>query len=400
MDRNVLFHLTSGLFVGVKDPQCGLQQRALIAAELDDIVLFGQRGVARQPILDEIKWLNRMGLGPTDTNVYMLSSDDVRAITTNAPLSYSHARRLLGKRPVDVYAEVSFDRMLYEHAKRHGFRINGHSPEDSARANSKAYFQKCATDPALNIPDGMVVKRDEVPTALVQMLETCECVYLKPTDAATGQGHQPFLKSVDDLEPVDERFEDWVLQECLDKRADLSMQFTMKNGGVIEVHYTTQTINTSGHHTGNGSAINLKKEVALEILHQGTKLLGDYYGFMKDGSGSIDVVLDRNGTVWLVEVNFRKTSPVYVIDLFKRLYGKVIYFDMQGFSVPNNITGNELCTHFARVLYEQGAKQGFIPFCFLPQHNFCYGVVFAHDFDEYTRLHSMVGEAHARLAQL
>jgi len=208
-------------------------------------------------------------------------------------------------------------------------------------------------------------------------LEESEDIYkicVKPSEAAMGEGHQGNISGPDDLEPLDPRFQDWVVQEQLVKDSEGSVQFVMKDGRVVESILTLK-IDTMGHPRHD---LWTDAPVHIETIscNMAVLLLEQFYAFMEHGCGSVDFLVSHN-RVYLTGVSFRNTLPRYAIDVLHRLFGSVMPFEVSTFAVPRNMPGEALTQHFDQILFAKGQNFGFIPFCFLPQHGVCHGLTFA-----------------------
>ena len=383
-DALIRFHLTDGALEDTPPILCGMEARAHMACNGDDdIVLRTEAHTDIDATMQEIEVLQSLGLGTPAENVWILRGDGRIVDLTGAAVQHSDLRG----REVQPFTSVSHNDLLPELAERFGFKIKGSSEEEARRANDKGLFMDHSNHPDTNIPRGWSLHRDKVAEKLAGMakLAPLQMFWVKPQFGASGIGHQSRLRNPKDLNELYPGYDQWVLQEMVPKSFDASVQFAVVGGELYgELEVLGQHIDKHGHHCGNYSLNgNVPGWVIQEARHRVEYLIRTHYAHLQYGVGSVDLIVWLGGygvarQVYLIELNWRWTAPRYVMQAIKRLRPTLgwneVHWDMKSFWVPDGLPLGTICGDLTDSLHG-GVK--FIPFCFMPKHNFCYGLLLA-----------------------
>lgn len=297
-------------------------------------------------------------------------------------------------------------------AERFGYQVHAPHQEICWRANDKGELQTvCGGMPGARLPYGCVCRPYSV-DAGVHMIHFMRSAPVRVKATLAAGGYQQCVVLMGETYDCDlprrrgsTRF---VLQEEMSHDFVASLEFYIRPNGTYEILVPTlQYIHNEKTHFGNyysellGTDRHVFSRDILDQLIDSTRVIINQFliplGFY--GYATTDAVINSDAKqVYIVEVNARVSASFYPIKAWKTWYQeRVSPFDMQSFVIPQGMPGSVLMEHFEGLLFDRSEQIGFIPFCFLPQQGFCYGVTFAPTNDELVMLSK---EVDARKASL
>ncbi len=382
----IRFHLTDGALESTPLILCAMEARAHVACGPDDVVLRTTAHTNLPALRQELDLLEELGLGTRRENVILLDSDHPPFVLSGGKLGQNDLAGWQVEPFTNVLHAKNGEPPMACYLREFGFELFGTPPDVARLVNDKGEFLANAHHPDCNIPRGWSLRRDDVADKLevLSHLAPDALFCLKPAFGASGLGHQFGLRHSRDLAPIYDGYENWVLQEMVPKSFDASVQFVLKGGKIAgDLVVTGQHVDEHGHHLGNYSLNgNVPAWVIEEAKMRVRYLIETFYTHLGDGTGSVDLVVWLGGygirhQVYLVELNWRWTAPRYALAAIDRLRPTLgwdeFHWDMRGFRIPR---GMHLFEIYARCRPDHPAVR-FIPFCFLPEHEFCYGLTVA-----------------------
>ncbi|MBN9744577.1 hypothetical protein DMP23_26450 [Amycolatopsis sp. A1MSW2902] len=207
---------------------------------------------------------------------------------------------------------------------------------DAARCkavNSKIYSRRVATKLGLRQPNGWACDTldllDEAVTAAGAVLATGRKVVVKEAFGVSGKG----ISVVSDERRLDrlrrmisatarrngrDRIA-FVIEEWVDKRADLNYQFTVSRDGSVHFDFVKELITEHGVHKGHRIPPRLD-EAQLETIRSAAQALGGqlaadgYYGVV-----GVDAIVEPDGGIFpVLEINARNNMSTYQVPIQER----------------------------------------------------------------------------------
>jgi hypothetical protein len=226
--------------------------------------------------------------------------------------------------------------MEEELAERTGLRLATAPAAVCKAVNSKVYGRRLATELGLRQTTGWACERLEELVAAVagarRLLDAGRRVVVKDAFGVSGQGmlviDRPerldrLLRMVAGL--VRRRDHDrigLVVEEWVDKDADLSYQFTVGRDGTVRFDFVREALIDKGAHKGNRMPARLDARQLDEVRRCarliGARLAGDgYYGVV-----GVDAMTDPDGGLYpVVEINARNNMSTYHASLYEQVVG-------------------------------------------------------------------------------
>ncbi len=370
-----------------------LETRVLPVAMLGDTVILSL-GRA-MPV--ELPLLRRLGFGPDDSDLLFVAED-------------LNGAALL---PIDPHATIypftatsPLSHALHRAAR---CRFHGCRQRVAIKANLKSTLQRWY-DECIPVPEGSAVSDGEQTKFMIaDLLTRHTSVVFKPDFSASGIGHRTFWRG----EPLDETSLEQTLmlpgivQARVEKDMDVSVQFRVDpvtadadgphEGPSIHIlEITGQYVSEHGEYQGgffpvSGLSSALTDHIKMAVWKAVSRLV-HAEGYW--GPGSVDVLVNtRTNRFWLVDVNARVSAMWYPLQMIHRRLGRVLPFSMRSFQIPVGLPIGVLEEVFHDYFFSFDKNEGFVPFAFLPEVGFCYGVVFAEDPDRCLALDKSIVQA-------
>ncbi|MET9959869.1 peptide ligase PGM1-related protein [Streptomyces sp. NPDC006326] len=230
-------------------------------------------------------------------------------------------RSASGGRPVGAVLPTALDASAVALANALGVPLAPYPSAAAAEAalevtwllNTKAGFRTAARELGMNLPDGRVCRREEVPGAVRDLLRTHEHVVVKPDRSAGGHGLR-FLSAAagewtcDDLAPVGGAAGRWVVEERIDVACSVSIQLETGPQGPWPL-FSGAMRTDEGSFTGYVSPLTPSLAHAGPPLEKWGRALG---GFLAEhgyaGPFSLDAMVSSDGSLFAGESNVRRTA--------------------------------------------------------------------------------------------
>ncbi|MEU8951047.1 peptide ligase PGM1-related protein [Streptomyces sp. NPDC048489] len=191
--------------------------------------------------------------------------------------------------------------------------------------NTKSGFRQVANELGIRVPENRVCQRHEVEDAVRSALQTHERVVVKPDRSAGGHGMR-FVSRGDAktgavLEPgaVGGLRGSWVIEECLDLAASVSIQLENHASGT-RVMFSGMMQAPQGSFTGYLSPLPVHASHAAQKMEQWGLQLGCYlaqHGYL--GPFGLDALVSAEGAVYAGESNVRRTATTIPHAMVARL---------------------------------------------------------------------------------
>ncbi|GAA3491225.1 peptide ligase PGM1-related protein [Streptomyces cremeus] len=240
--------------------------------------------------------------------------------------------RALAAAPGTVLLPTALDASAIGFAREIGVTVHPFPTVDAAGAalevtmllNTKAGFRDVAGQLGMRLPAGDVCRRAETPATVSGLLEKYPRVVVKPDRSAGGHG----LRFVgrEDRRWADEPLAAvggaeglWVVEECLDVAASVSIQLENTAEGTRAVfHGAMRTV--QGSFTGYLSPLPPQwAHLADELEEWGTKLGGHLAQYGYAGPFSLDALVTEDGRLYASESNIRRTATTTPYAMVTRL---------------------------------------------------------------------------------
>lgn len=276
-------------------------------------------------------------------------------------------------------------RFAHEEAHKHGYEVKAPPQHTCDRANDKSYFQDLSTKQRSYIPQGYVCDSEESAKDAVRRLHDINRdARIKDPKSASGKLQQVIRRGeAIELDPGLMGRDEYVVQVNIYASSDASVQWFITSGGEIDMQIVTgQHVRDGKEHFGNFFPSGFTRDLRRKMLKAAKFIVGE---FKRDlgiyGPGSVDFVIDpARQMVWAIEVNFRVTAAFYAYMASRRWNnGRVKKFDMRSFAVPGDMRIEDFDNKFGSLLFRRDKGEGFLPFCFLPEHGMSYGVCYANE---------------------
>lgn len=367
--KRVYYHETVDVCDGLPDLLHRFPLRALLVAKPGERVVLPEGSVPA-----ELPLLNHLGFGPRPEDIVYARPDGTIAAGDN---------NLEGAEVLPFSGTTQRARLF---AEKNGCAFDAPDRDTCLAANSKATFQEILAlsgfdEPVLG-PDGFVTTRDDAERGVKNFFaETaCEKVVIKGVHSASGLQQKVVARG----EPVSvaDLPQDLVVQEFVEH--DYSASVLVRTDLVFSstVLAASAQILDGNHHIGNLYPLPQNDGRLLESLGAIGRLLGDeiadlgYWGFL-----GVDflVKVRENGVHEALanEVNARIPAPWYPWNASRRRLGRPLPFRMKSLKLRPGATIDDIERVMAGLLFNPHRQQGFVPFCFVPEHDFVYGVTFA-----------------------
>jgi hypothetical protein len=217
-----------------------------------------------------------------------------------------------------------------------GLALAGPSAAVCKAVNSKVYSRRAADELGIPQPRGWacatLAELDEAVRGAAELLESGRKVVLKEALGVSGKGiavvdsvrrlqrlQKMIVKQVErgGVDRIGFVIEDWV-----EKRADLNYQFTVSRDGAVHFDFVKEAITEGGVHKGHRmpptlspTQVDLLRDVS-ELI--GKKLASDGY----HGVVGVDAIVAPDETVHpVIEINARNNMSTYQVQLQERFVG-------------------------------------------------------------------------------
>ncbi|HTK05327.1 MAG TPA: hypothetical protein VL500_07095, partial [Candidatus Eisenbacteria bacterium] len=337
--------------------------RALLVARPGERVVLPQ---GFEP--SELPLLNRLGFGPRPEDLIFAREDGSIA---------SGDRDLEGAQVLPFSGSTKRARSF---AERHGAQFHAPGLDVCLDANSKATFQEIVNDlgedgdqvgPAGQVPRWTRTER----VAIAYAWKYGKSV-VKGVHSASGLQQAVFEPNVTpSLEGMPRSV---VVQQWVEHDYSPSLQCFIAPDGSIKQLSTTVQILDGNHHIGNRCPSGLPDWVLEGMQWRVDSIGGELSARGFWGICGIDfLVHEANGTVLANEVNARIPAPWYPWNASRRLLGDPLAFRMKSVALRGGTTIDDIERAVRPLLFDRSRRTGFVPFCFVPEHGFVYGVTFA-----------------------
>ncbi|WP_411102835.1 peptide ligase PGM1-related protein [Streptomyces sp. cmx-4-9] len=245
-----------------------------------------------------------------------------------------HIRALAADRGAALLP-TALDASVIAFARDLGLTVHPYPDVDAAAAaletvmllNTKAGFRETAGRLGMRLPHGRVCLRPEVEGVVRELLEDYERVVVKPDRSAGGHGmrfvSRADLKGGADLEPdpVGGPLGTWVVEECLEVAASVSVQLETTATGTRAL-FSGEMRTADGSFTGYVSPLPPPcAHAAGDLEAWGTALGRHLAGRGFAGPFGLDALVDADGAVYASESNIRRTATTTPHAMITRLTG-------------------------------------------------------------------------------
>ncbi|MGW5346795.1 preATP grasp domain-containing protein [Streptomyces sp. NPDC004050] len=190
--------------------------------------------------------------------------------------------------------------------------------------NTKAAFRSTARELGMQLPDGRVCRREELPDAVEELLRVHGRVVVKPDRSAGGHGLR-FLPAatgagpLDDLPAVGGRDGLWVVEERIDTARAVSIQMETGPRGPRPV-FSGEMRTVEGSFTGYLAPLPAALEEIGPTLEEWGAALGRHLaGHGYAGPFGLDAMVSAAGELFAGESNVRRTATTTPHALVQRL---------------------------------------------------------------------------------
>lgn len=388
--KRVYYHETADVCDGLPALLHRFPLRALLVAQPGDRVVIpdGFGSPAELPLL------NRLGFGPHPNDLIYVRDD---------------GNVVCGDRGLEGTVVLPFSGTTFRaraFAKKHGATFHAPTQEACAYANSKVVFQKIANAAWHHgigriAPAGAVLEGPEaVGTAARDAVDAFVSVFGKAVvkGANSASGLQQVTVSAPGEYSLDGMPDDLVIQEWVRHESSPSLQCLVHPDGGIDVLSITEQLLDGVHHVGNRFPADILPSDFITMRGIARILGHALAGLGFWGVCGIDYLLDENRHVVLAnEVNARIPAPWYPWQATRRRFGKPLPFRMKSMRVALGTSIDDIANAADDLLFDKEKREGFVPFCFVPEHGFVYGVTFSPERD---RVGDLAARVESRLSEL
>ncbi len=388
--KRVYYHETADVCDGLPALLHRFPLRALLVAQPGDRVVLPD---GRFP--SELTLLNRLGFGPREEDLIFVREDG----------SVSSGDTDLEGAIILPFSGTTTRARAF--ARRRGATFHAPTREACAYANSKVVFQKIANAArhhgfGVIAPDGVVLegacaRGDAARKRIDEFVAALGKAVVKGANSASG------LQQVTVSKPgeysLDGMPDDLVVQEWVRHGSSPSLQCVVSPNGSIDVLSVTEQILDGVHHVGNRYPADVLPSDFVAMRGIATVLGHALAGLGFWGVCGIDFLLDEERNVLLAnEVNARIPAPWYPWQATRRRFGAPLPFRMKSMRLASGTTVDDIVRAAGNLLFAPDRREGFVPFCFVPEHGFVYGVTFSPDRDRVGALADCVERRFAELA--
>lgn len=329
----------------------------------------------------ELSLLNRLGFGCREEDLVFVNSE----LPDGTPRLFADGTIIS---PFTSASTMTHNLATHEP----GCSFHGCCLDIAVRANRKATLQDLASD-KISVPEGRFVPTSGATRdAITDLLTRYPVVVYKPDHSASGIGQVRFDRSSDLFHAaLDDLYYPGVVQEFVRKTCDLSVQFEIMvnsgyaigNGPPVQMilrELTGQIVSHEGDYLGGFYPAQIPQILEERIRSMARAVVGQLVNLGYRGPGSIDFLVNEDsGEIWVSDVNARVAAPWYALQMIRRRLYRPLPFIMRSFRIPVGMPISAFEELFHKHLFSWVNKEGFVPFAFLPEVGFCYGVVFAED---------------------
>ncbi len=409
MEAVLALHDTHGAVSGMKPEMLLMQGRAGLVTGTN-----GFLGFINQDAPPEMRFLHELGTTCSPSRFMRFNSVGQQA-TLADPTQHSMLGRITG---TSLFSGTSDRNRLV--VQEFGLPANLPSQAICVAGNSKVNFQKhgrCVrwdgdkfvvngnpVEKAL-VPDGGYAEKERLFDLLQFLFQQFPHNHyrVKPDDSASCIGHMTVGRDVTrkDLERLESGT--YVVQKAMAQGfKEVSVPFFIDpdsgNGQTIAIcgqHIVTR--HGQDDFAGNYSlqrqklAGELRQKILMAArFHIQQQVELGYFGW-----GSVDFGVNfETGEVCAFEVNDRITATYYPIMASWLMFeGQMRPFDNQSFEFQAGMSFEVMLKRFEGLLLRQGHDTGFVPYCYLEELGFCYGLCVAPD---YSALETLTSEVRGR----
>jgi hypothetical protein len=382
--KRVYYHETFDVCEGLPTLLHRFPLRALIVARPGERVVLPDGHVPA-----ELALLNRLGFGPREEDLVFVRED---------------GSVLSGDNDLENAVVLPFSgttQRARTFAAKHGATFHSPDREACLMANSKAVFQEIGNaarrfDLGVIAPRGVVMSRESAVRAANTLARELGKAVIKGAHSASGL-QQAVVSHGDD--PSLEGFPDEVvIQEWVPHVSSPSLQCVVMQNGDIDILSVTDQILDGIHHVGNRYPADILPSTFME-MGSISRIIGNALaglGFW--GVCGIDFLLDEDRNVVVAnEVNARIPAPWYPWQATRRRYGEPLPFRMKSIRLRAGTSIEDVAYAAGNLLFDGNRREGFVPFCYVPEHSFVYGVTFSPDRN---RMCALADRVDARLTEL
>lgn len=388
--KRVYYHETADVCDGLPALLRRFPLRALLVAQPGERVVLPDGHVPT-----ELPLLRRLGFGPREEDLIFVRDDGSVSSGDTA---------LEGATVLPFSGTTSRARSF---ARKHGATFHAPTREACSYANSKVVFQKIANAARHHgvghiAPAGTVLEGPEAfGKAARDRIDAFVSTYGKAVvkGANSASGLQQVTVSAPGEYSLDGMPDDLVVQEWVRHQWSPSMQCVVHPDGNIDILSVTEQLLDGVHHVGNRCPADILPSDFIKMNGIATVLGHALAGLGFWGVCGIDFLLDEERNVLLAnEVNARIPAPWYPWQASRRRFGSWLPFRMKSIRVASGTSIDDIARAAGSLLFVPDRREGFVPFCFVPEHGFVYGVTFSPDRDHVGDLAARVERRLAELA--
>lgn len=362
--KRVYCHETRDVCDGLPDLLGRFPLRALLVARPGERVVLP---AGHEPT--ELPLLNRLGFGPRAEDLIFVRDDGTIAG---------------GDRDLEDALLLPFSgatKRARAFAERHGARFHAPAFDACVDANSKGTFQEIVNELAddggdLVGPVGQAPRPTRVEAVATAFAWKYGKAIIKGVHSASGlqqvvveKGASPSLEGLPRLV---------VVQQWVEHDYSPSLQCLIGADGSVRQLSTTVQILDGLHHIGNRCPSGLPDWVLDGMRWRADGIGGELAARGFWGICGIDfLVREEDRTVLANEVNARIPAPWYPWNASRRLLGEPLAFRMKSAALAPGASIGDVEKAMRPLLFDRGRRAGFVPFCFVPEHGFVYGVTYA-----------------------
>lgn len=391
VQKRVYYHETFDVCDGLPDLLHRFPLRALLVARPGERVVLGYGNGPPA----ELPLLNRLGFGPRPEDLIFVNQ---------------HGDVIDGDNDIEGAIVLPFSgttRRARRFAERHGAAFQAPSRDVCMNANSKGYFQMIVNDEDASYrrkapqdrlgPGGKLMEREVLVLSLDLTGRHPVKMIAKGDHSASGL-QQVVIEpgATPDLSGLPEQL---VLQEWVEHDYSPSLQCVIHKDRSVRQLSTTVQILDGNKHVGNVCPSGLPDGVVAQMRAKGDVVCRRLAEAGFWGICGVDfLVRESDGTVLANEVNARIPAPWYPWNASCRRFGEPLPFRMKSVALRDGATIDDVEDAVGARLFDPRTRSGFVPFCFVPEHGFVYGVTFSTSVGNIEALSRRVDESLAALA--